>query len=83
MLSSEDKNKIRRMFLLEVNDGLKRSRIMRVAAFLSEGESDQEADDIYYSVMYHLSQPENAEELEEMYAMTAGWVPDVEEGRPR
>jgi hypothetical protein len=82
MLTPDDKAKIRKMFLLEVDSGLKRSRIMRVAAFLSEGESDEEVDDIYYSTMYHLSQPENEKELDEMYNMTAGWMPDVEEGRP-
>jgi hypothetical protein len=82
MLSTDDKNKIRKMFLLEVDSGEKRSKIMRVAAFLSEGESGDEAEDIYYSTMYHLAQPENQEELEKMYAKTAGWVPDLEEGRP-
>lgn len=86
-LSQEDRDFIRRDFLIRVKDGMLRSRIMAVAAVLSEGDDDEE--DAYLSVIGHLSQPENAHELEHTFneLVAEGSIPvnltDADGGPPR
>lgn len=82
-LSQDDRNFIRRDFLVRVKDGVLRSRIMAVAAVLSEGEDDEE--DAYLSVIGHLSQPENADELQRAYDqfVAGGATPYLPEGNER
>ena len=82
-LSQQEKDFIRRDFLTRVKDGELRSRIMAVAAVLSEGEKDEE--DAYLSVIGHLAQPKNSKELDRAYSeLVAGggtpYLPEGEEG---
>lgn len=78
MLTAQERNAIRMNLLFNVESGEKRSKIMRVAAAMSEGMEDEE--DTYLSIIYHLSQPQNEKDLNEMFSKVASWLPDIEEG---
>ena len=79
MLTSEEKDYIRSNFLKTVKSGEKRSRIMALAAYLSEDEKD--ADDAYLAVLHHFANPKNDKEFEKdyKYYMGAGETPYLPE----
>ena len=81
MLSTSDKDYIRKQFLTDVTDVDVRSRVMACANALAEGDDDFE--DAYLSTIHHLSQPENADELDDMYASLGGplaaYLPEKED----
>ena len=70
MFSEKDKNYIRTKFLTTVKDGEKRSRIMALAAALSDGEKDEE--DAYLSVLLYFTDPKNNAQLKKDYKRIVG-----------
>jgi hypothetical protein len=88
MFTTDELNAMRRSFLMNRDlDGETRSKAMFVAAVMetiARDEGDEDADQVYVITCWHLSQPENRDELErmyrEVYAEGMAMLADLEEG---
>lgn len=67
MFDDKQLQNIRNAFYKYVDSGEERSRIIRYAESLADGETGADRDAIYWSTIWYCSQPKNREEFKKMY----------------